>query len=155
MQRSKIIILCTIAILFVSACNNHQPEPTKQPSIVENKTEGTFCFLSALNKDSTMISLTITGNKVNGTMHWQPYEKDGSVGTLMGTKNANGEMDLLYDYIIEGNRQTETKVMKIENGKLMIKNGELVDANNNGNLKYKDVTKANYTETLDSVSCKN
>ena len=86
-------------------------------------------------------------------MAWQPYQKDGAVGTLTGAKNANGEFELLYDYMIEGSKQTETKVMKIENGQLLIKTGELEDPKNDGNLRYKDVSKATYTETLPTVAC--
>ncbi len=154
MTPNKILASFILIVLAISSCNNQQAEPSKQTTIIENKGEGTFCFLSALNRDTTKVSLTITGNKVTGKMEWLPYEKDGAIGTLIGTKNTNGELELLYDYVIEGNKQTETKVMKIENGKLMIKNGELVDANNDGNLKYKDVSKASYTEMLDSVACK-
>ena len=56
--------------------------------------------------------------------------------------------------MIEGNQQTETKVMKIEGDSLHIKHGELLDVNNDGNLVYKDINAATYTETLDKIPCK-
>ena len=112
------------------------------------------CFFYALNRDTTTVSIEIKGDSITGEMIWNPYEKDGAVGTLSGIKTANGEFDLMYNYMIEGSQQTETKIMKIENDQLLIKVGELVDPNNDGNLKYKDVTKATFSEVLNKVSCK-
>ena len=43
--------------------------------------------------------------------------------------------------------------MKIENEKLMIKTGELIDPTNDGHLIFKDSTKLKYTETLLKVAC--
>ncbi|HMR89639.1 MAG TPA: hypothetical protein PKD51_15870, partial [Saprospiraceae bacterium] len=113
-----------------------------------------FCFLYAENRDTTYVSLMIDGTKVSGEMTWQPYEKDGARGTLNGTKLDSGELELMYTYMIEGNNQTETKVMKIDGDRLLIKVGELLDPKNDGNLVYKDVNQASYTEILQKVACK-
>jgi hypothetical protein len=72
---------------------------------------------------------------------------------LQGFKNAAGELDLIYDYMIEGSQQTETKIMKIEDGKLLIKIGELLDPKYDGNLVYKDVSQATFSEVLEATSC--
>lgn len=117
--------------------------------------DGDYCFSKVLNKDVTAVQLHIAGNAVTGKMNWLPYEKDSARGTLKGQLNKAGELELLYDYMIEGNQQTETKIMKIENEKLMMKVGELLDTNNDGNLIYKDVNKAKYLEILERVDCKN
>ena len=119
-----------------------------------NSVEGTFCFLKVENKDSTKVTLTITGNDVKGEMIWNPYQKDGATGTLTGTKNASGELELMYNYMIEGSNQSETKVMKIENGELLVKEEPLEDLQNDGNMRYKDVSKAVYSEKLSKVICK-
>lgn len=151
----------TLSILLLSACTNSSQTSTDstdttaqaKPTETGAATDGTFCFLKAENRDTTRVSLTVNGATVSGEMVWRPYEKDGAVGTLTGAKNANGEFELLYDYMIEGSQQTETKVMKIENGQLLIKTGELEDPKNDGNLRYKDVSKATYAETLPAVDC--
>lgn len=151
----------SLSILLLSACTNNSQKSTEEmdrsaqakPTGTVATTDGTFCFLKAENRDTTLVSLTVNGANVSGEMVWRPYEKDGAVGTLTGAKNANGEFELLYNYMIEGSKQTETKVMKIENGQLLIKTGELEDPNNDGNLRYKDVSKATYAETLPTVSC--
>lgn len=159
-------IVAIIILGLVAACTPAADHNTNKPadngqetaaSVVQpnNNTPegGKYCFLSATNKDTTKISLLIVGDKVSGTMDWQPWEKDGARGTLSGTKQANGELDLVYDYMIEGSRQTETKIMKIEGNSLLVKHGSLIDPKNDGNLHYDDPTKAVFSETLSKTDC--
>ena len=163
---------CLLAsFLLLAACNNQQAPQNSTEKILEAaaapttekpaesvalpaNTNGTFCFKTTLNQDVTNIQLVISDNKVTGFMNWVPYQKDSARGTLTGTKNADGELDLLYDYMIEGNQQTETKVMKIENEKLWVKKGELTDPKNDGHLVYKDLSQAKYGESIDKADCK-
>ena len=150
-----------MSVLLLSNCTSqtqnsaHLTDTTAQAKATATgaTTDGKFCFLKAENRDTTRVSLLVNGTKVSGEMIWNPYEKDGAVGILTGTKNASGEFELLYDYMIEGNKQTEAKVMKIENSRLLIKTGELEDPKNDGNLRYKDVLKATYAETLQPADC--
>ena len=118
-----------------------------------NIKDGSYCFNKKFKQDITDVKLVFAGDIITGVMNWVPYQKDSARGTLKGTKNQAGEFDLMYDYMIEGNQQTETKRMKIENGKLLIKIGALLDPNNNGNLVYKDVNQAKYSEMLEPVDC--
>ncbi len=160
----KIHLSLAVAAALLLACNSQTKSETATTDTTQATasatqtdsaiTDGKFCFLKADNRDSTIITLNIAGNKVSGEMTWNPYQKDGAVGNLTGTKNANGEFELVYDYMIEGNRQTEDKVMKIENDKLFVKKGELIDPKNDGNMKFKDVTKAVFSETLTKTDCK-
>ncbi len=119
-----------------------------------NIQDGTYCFGKLFNQDVTDVQLTILGSAVTGKMDWIPSEKDSARGTLLGFKNAAGELDLIYDYMIEGSQQTETKIMKIEDGKLLVKVGELLDPKNDGNLVYKDVSQAKFSEVLEPINCK-
>ena len=86
-------------------------------------------------------------------MIWQPWQKDGAKGLLKGKLNKNNELELIYDYTIEGSQQTETKIMKIEGDKLFIKQGELIDPKNDGHLIFKDATKAEYKTILTKTKC--
>jgi len=154
----KLVTIYFLIFTIVSCQNQSKKEntsvdqsQTSQDSLSLNS--GQFCFLHAENKDTTFISLTIDGIKVSGTMTWQPYEKDGAVGELSGIKTMTGELELVYAYVIEGSSQTETKVMKIEGDRLFVKVGELLDPANDGNLTYKDVSKATYSEILELVAC--
>ncbi|RLJ30697.1 hypothetical protein CLU97_0078 [Chryseobacterium sp. 7] len=117
--------------------------------------EGDYCFLKVEGKDSTIVKLRIlSDDDIRGEMIWQPWQKDGAVGNLIGKINSMYEMELLYEYTIDGQRQTETKVMKIEKDKLFIKIGELWDSKSDGNLTYKDVSKAVFREIFDPINCK-
>ena len=160
------LILSVFSLFLLVACNKTDaPEanihaPSGVPIVIENNAtsdnikDGTYCFSQLFNRDVTDIQLNILGSAVTGKMDWVPYEKDSARGTLQGFKNAAGELNLMYDYMIEGNQQTETKVMKIEDGKLLVKRGELLDPNNDGNLVYKDVNQAKFSEVLEPTNCK-
>ncbi len=108
-----------------------------------------LCFSRNFNGDITEAKLIVSGENVTGTFNWIPFEKDSARGTVTGTIGENGEMNLLYDYMIEGAHQTEEKIMKIQNGKLLIRHGELIDPKYDGHLVYKDVGTAIYSETLE------
>ncbi len=163
----KIWFILSFAALFVS-CDKTERNYKSQVSIFENKKadkslenssqerlSGEYCFEKVFNRDSTQIRLNINNENVIGEMRWIPFEKDGAIGILKGKLNLENEMDLIYYYKIEGVDQTETKIMKIENGKLLIKTGELIDPKYNGNLSYKDKSRAKYTDSLDTVICRN
>ncbi len=165
MNPTKAISFVALMVVTLVSCNKTKQEDTttqgtettidvaKAGVVDVVAIDGKFCFLSATNRDTTKVSLNIVGNNVTGTMVWNPYQKDGAVGTLSGTKNANGEMDLVYNYTIEGSQQTETKVMKIQNDELFIKKGQLIDPKNDGNLMYKDVAKAMFSEKMTKSKC--
>ncbi len=151
-----------IILITASSCQNNQTKVDKEDTLISLKpadttivvSGSTQCYFSTFNRDTTFVSLTIYGDTINGTMNWIPYQKDGARGTLAGRKNSHGEFELLYNYMIEGNNQTETKVMKAEGNKLMIKVGELLDPNNDGHLIYKDVNTSTYKDTLSKLDCK-
>jgi hypothetical protein len=157
----SIIVLSTSLFMLISCNENVKKEENKEVSnATENvdkipvKDSSNYCFIKALNKDTTTVTLTIENNKVSGTMEIKPYQKDRSTGLLSGVKNEAGELDLLYNYMQEGMKQTQTVIMKIKDEQLLLKKGELVDAKNDGNLSYKDASKASFSETLEKTSCK-
>ena len=56
--------------------------------------------------------------------------------------------------MIEGGKQAETKIMKIEGEKLLIKVGGLLDKKNDRSLVYNDVSQTKFLEILEKVACK-
>ena len=120
----------------------------------EKLAKGDYCFLKAENKDTTSVRFRVLSeDDIRGEMIWSPWQKDGAVGKLTGKLNAENELELVYDYTIEGSRQTETKIMKVAKDKLYIKRGELVDPKNDGNMVFKDAKTATYKDILDKTSC--
>ena len=168
MQKATYYTLAIFVILFTLSCGNSSnnnsaakqetttPAPVQEPKpMAEEQFKGDYCFLKAENKDTTTVSVRFLSNDdIRGEMIWQPWQKDGAVGSLTGKLNANREMELIYSYTIEGSRQSETKIMKIEGDKLSIKQGELIDPKKNGNLVFKDASKAVYKTVLTKISCK-
>ena len=162
----RYLLLVIFSLFLLVACNKSDApeanihEPSGVPVVIENNAtsnnikDGTYCFSQLFNRDVTDVQLTILGSAVTGKMDWFPYQKDSARGTLQGFKNAAGELDLMYDYMIEGSKQTETKTMKIEDGKLLVKRGELLDPKNDGHLVYKDVSQAKFSEVLEPTNCK-
>ncbi|MBC7757101.1 MAG: hypothetical protein H7Z20_10795 [Bdellovibrio sp.] len=162
---------CLAIFLLISACEKQSSpsnkaaqntvdsalnitKTTEETAPVAQLADGIFCFKKELNKDVTNVQLVIAGNEITGFMNSVPYQKDSARGTLKGTKNAASEFDLMYQYMIEGNQQTETKIMKIQNETLWIKKGELLDPKNDGNLVFKDAAQAKYQEGIAPVDCK-
>jgi len=147
-----VVIIMSFILIKQSKPSTHVLETNSETTTIEPVVtipqNQELCFVKNFNKDVTTVTLTVSGDKVVGKMDWVPFGKDSARGTLSGTFT-NGEMNLLYDYIIEGAQQTEEKIMKIEDGKLFIKHGELLDPKYNGNLIYKDSTTAVYNEILE------
>ena len=164
MKKVKVYALALSVLVALFSCNSEHdtkneilPTTTASESTTKKREEfiGVYCFINAENKDSTFVTLNfLSDDDIRGQMTWQPWQKDGAKGELKGKLNANREMELMYDYMIEGNHQTETKVMKINGDTLLIKQGELIDLKNDGNLTFKDVSKANYNTMLIKTKCK-
>jgi hypothetical protein len=104
-------------------------------------------FAHETAKEFTRIALSIEdGQKVSGTRVWQPKEDHGASGFLDGIVNGN-VIQVLYAYTIEGSEQSEEMVLKIEGDKLLIGEGELVDAGN-GRMNLKAPNIVSFKTTL-------
>ena len=111
-----------------------------------------MCFLLVENKvDTTKVSLTLAGNLVKGEMAWMPYEKDGAIGTLKGTR-AGDTLKLIYDYVIEGSTEQEEKWFLLKGNVLSAGKGELDDKK--GVMSYKNPKKITFTTAFTNVACK-
>lgn len=150
----SIIVVTALVLVSIFVKRSHSipvsNSTVPEPVVVATSENQELCFSKNFNGDITEAKITINNGNVSGTFNWIPIEKDSARGTVSGTVDANGEMNLIYDYMIEGAHQTEEKVMKIENGKLLIKHGELLDPKYDGHLVYKDVSTATYSETLEA-----
>jgi hypothetical protein len=118
-------------------------------------TEITCYRLVENKKDISTVQLFITGNKVAGTMEWMPYEKDGARGKLSGTK-VGDIINAKYDYTIEGSKQSEDMIFRLEKDGISKKEGELEEADKKhyGHLKLKDPANAKFSKKYPKVDCK-
>ncbi len=158
MNTHKRILLAVAAVLGLAAaaCNakKESAQTTTQTDTVATATVGATaekqCFLAALNRDTTRVTLTIVGDNVTGEMIWNPYQKDGAKGTLTGTKTGN-TITADYNYMIEGNQQQEEKRFVLEGDKLLEKGGPLTDKA--GKMVLTNPAKATTRTTLTKVAC--
>ena len=152
------LIAMGLFISSVTSCKSKQTEATMRADIAEaNLREEDVkirqCFLKADGKDTTYIVLYIKGDTVTGTMEWNPYESHGASGTLSGVKDANGELKLLYDYEIEGNRQYEAKLFKLYGQYLIGKVGPLKESTRENTLELEDESKAEFLDSFKLALC--
>ncbi len=148
----KIIIPLMLLSLF--SCKKAEDKAIENKSkYIENLHIGKHCFLFEANKDSTIVTLNITSkNKVLGNMYWNPYQKDGALGTLTGTIKGD-TIKVMFDYMIEGNPQKEEKLFVIKNNELQELNGQLEDKN--GVLVLKSNKNLDLKTTLKPTDCSN
>ncbi|MEM1121779.1 MAG: hypothetical protein AAGJ18_15110 [Bacteroidota bacterium] len=124
-------------------------EPAKT-TITEN-----YCYVLSFGhdpkyQDTTQVNLTIMGDNITGIYNWIPAEKDSARGTLTGTKKGD-IITVLYDYTIEGSKQKEEMIFKMEANQLLIKRGELHEVG--GVLKLKNPETAEFSEAVPRITC--
>lgn len=110
----RLIFCVAISSVTVVSCQNAPADQRTDTSSIHQDTLQTpaataTCFRHTLQRDTTEVMLTMAAAEVTGTMHWNPWQKDGAKGTLRGTKNGD-TLRLLFDYMIEGMNQKEEKV---------------------------------------------
>jgi hypothetical protein len=149
----KKIILSLLLITLFSCKKAEDKAIEKTSNPIENLHVGTHCFLFDANKDTTIVTVNIDAkNKVLGNMHWNPFQKDGALGTLTGTIKGD-TINVMFDYMIEGSPQKEEKLFVIKTNELQELNGELEDKN--GVLVLKPNKKLDIKTTLKPTDCNN
>ena len=164
---SKIAFFVLLTALF--GCQNNSRSTSNDTNAAEQKPPKQVvagkplpapektCYLlteGTKNQDTTELQLTIeaSGNKVTGAMRWQPYEKDGSTGTITAVKEGD-IIKGIYNYTIEGSQQSEEVIFKLIPDGISQHIGELVEKSP-GKLVLKNVNPANFALTLKKIDCK-
>lgn len=158
----KNLLLAVFTALLFTACNTAPAEkkaetpvatpaaePVK-PAVTAAVATETTCYAFYFKKDVTAVQLTTEGDKVTGYMEWSPFEKDGGRGTLVGTKSGN-MVTADFIFMIEGSKNIEQVVFKLDGDKLLKAEGELVDKG--GKLVLKNAAKATYPDIFNKVDC--
>lgn len=119
----KMITIILLALLL--ACNSRENTTTEENSIplsvnkdttVNNDITG--CYLQVLQKDTIVANLKQEGNQVSGVLLFDNYEKDGSAGTVTGTREGK-ILKLRYDYQSEGLSSVMDLFFEINDDKLI------------------------------------
>lgn len=129
-----------------SGVNTNDSQPL-EPSTVQN------CFVGVTGKDSVFVSIDDNLGTFTGKMRYKNFEKDSSVGDLMGTKNGD-TLKLNYTFTSEGKTSDREIYFLIKDGKLLEGIGEhKVDGDKD---LYANPAKIKYTgQELEKADCKN
>ncbi len=106
-------------------------------------------FAKETAKEYTRIVLVMDGDKITGTQNWLPKQPDGhgAHGTISGIRTGGGILQVLFEYTIESSEQSEEEVLKLEDNKLFIGEGQLkVDPKNESRLNLQEPNKVVFKE---------
>lgn len=91
----------------------------------ENPTTSNHCYLFANERDTIKLSYLQKGNKIEGWMNYDFYEKDGSIGEVEGEISGD-TLKLEYDFLSEGMiSEQQVYFLKKGNYKLYRGSGEM------------------------------
>ncbi|SHM71348.1 hypothetical protein [Chryseobacterium polytrichastri] len=111
------------ALILLSSCRQ-----VRKDTHTTSNAEKIYNYIKVDNKtDSTVVQLTIKGKKVKGNMLWLPFEKDSKVGILNGTKNKNGDLNLIFDHYQEGQRSSDSLIVQLTEKSIIIKDVWMTD----------------------------
>lgn len=114
-------IVASAGILSLSGCKKEESKTTDTAVVSKENQEdfvlknGDYCFLKVTaGKDSTKLKVSVKDNLISGTMEFLPFEKDSSKGTFKGSKNAENDYDVVFDYFQEGQKDSEKLIFKFD-----------------------------------------
>lgn len=107
----------------------------------------TLYFEHKSAEDETEVSLYVEGGFVSGTEYSGVPEKDSAYGEISGVVRKDGLLHVTFNYTIEGSKQSEEQILKIDGDKLYIGEGEL-EERGPGQIVLKDREKVKFTQAL-------
>ena len=130
------IFLLAFAAITVTGCNLStetkadvdndsvvvMPESPAEPNTLQANLENCYRFVA--QKDTYDIRLTKTGNNVNGSMHFNNYQKDDSRGSFNGSVLKDNIIKVIYKFESEGMKSTREIFLKDNGGELITGVGE-------------------------------
>ena len=131
------------------------PAPTAEVQHPDTTPKAKFavhCFEDQLN-DGSVISFQYTEyyEDVVGILDYTYSQKDGAHGTFRGHIQDN-VITATWSYTVEGSRQQEEIMVKIDGDKAMKASGELTEGKG-GVLRLKDPAQAKWEEVFSRVQC--
>lgn len=101
------------------------------------------------------ISLSVDGDSVRGMQFSGSDEPEthGASGPFFGNVRKDGLLHVTYNYEIEGNRQSEEQLLKLDGDTLFVGSGEL-EEHGPGQMALKDSKSVKFEKALKEVSVK-
>lgn len=140
MTRAFITIL--LSSVLIIACN--QEKKADQPSMEENKSLKE-CFQHIANNDTVTLSLDIMNNSVTGSLSYNIYEKDKSIGTIAGEMKGD-TLIADYTFFAEGVTSASEVVFLKRNNQVIQGFGETTTSN--GKQIFKNRSTLDFSDSL-------
>jgi hypothetical protein len=84
-----------------------------------------FNFKLDSKEEIVTFALWVDSGAVGGSEFSGAPEKDSAYGSITGNLREDGLLHVTFNYTIEGNRQSEEQLLKIDGNKLIVGKGEL------------------------------
>jgi len=112
----------------------------------------TYCYLYTNDRDSINMNFSRTGNKVEGTLHFDNYQIDGSRGIISGDFR-DDTLWVEYDFMAEGMRNNVEEGFLRKGDSLIRGTGARVQAGDK--FIYQDRASIEFTDgqTLIKIEC--
>jgi hypothetical protein len=161
----KILSFLLFTCMLIFSCNsNDSPENTigensKQKANEDSTSIGrpqpavNGCFLRVLQRDSFSAKLQRNGDRVNGELRFDNFEKDGSSGPVSGVTKDN-IIQLIYTFQSEGMTSVMEVYFKTDGDHLIRGIGEMISKGDTMYYKNPDAVKYPEDEKWRKVDCK-
>ena len=146
-------LLPFIAVASLASCSDGSTK--NPPGAAENATDSTtaYCYSSTRNRDTVLLHINISGEKVQGELEYNLYEKDRNKGTLEGVLKGD-TLIADYKFLSEG-VESVREVAFLKKGNDLIEGfGEAEEKK--GKIMFKDIRALNFDNSfiLQKVDCK-
>ena len=155
-MKNKLMLLATGLLLFACQKKTETEETIIEETITDAPAPqvadaaGKQCYLKVVAKDSIIFQAERYGDSIQGIFHFKPFEKDKKISSFKGVMNGNEGTAIALSKG-EGMENREQLDFKLEDGKVTIKFGEMVEGKD-GVWRYKDMNNTSL-EVLPVVNC--
>jgi len=107
----------------------------------------TLYFEHKSAENETQVALYVEDGFVSGSEYSGAPETDSAYGEITGVVRKDGLLHVTFNYTIEGSKQSEEQILKLDGDKLFIGEGEL-EERGPGQMVLKDREKVKFTQAL-------
>lgn len=159
--------LCILSIVLVYSCtsststaptSNDDISPTEiNPAKTRNNNNSEThaldgCYIRVTGRDTLLLQLHENGGIVNGTMHFDNYEKDSSQGTVTG-KMENGKLVLWYSFDAEGMHSYSQQILQPVKDGFILGNSDIRVSNDTAYTRDLSAVEFPASNTLTRTQC--
>lgn len=110
------------------------------------------CYIKVAGRDTLLLQLNESDGIVNGTMHFDNYQKDSSHGTVTG-KMEDGKLVLWYSFDAEGMHSYSQQILQPVKDGLVLGNSDVRVSNDTAYIRDLSAVEFPASNTLTRTQC--